>query len=333
MSARTRRRRLLLVAVTLTVCASAAACAAGSSPGRPAATRAFASVASSVDLEYVALGDSYTAGPLIPLVDFTSGACLRSTNNYPKILGRWLAAARTVDVSCSGAATSNMTQPQRTVFGSYAPQFDALTPATDLVTLGIGGNDFGLFGGIADTCRVLMRTDPTGAPCRNAFTVGGVDTKLRDAHRTGPRVAAVVRGIHQHAPHATVYVLGYPRIGQPHGVCRSHFFADGDVRWADRVERTLNRSIHRAAVRNGARYVDLYPSTFGHDACAGRQAWTNGPRTSPSRAIRFHPFFRGMFDDALQAYVRITGHRPSTADVRVAVQSERQGVALTKLSR
>src|SRR5439155_6529937 len=36
---------------------------------------------------YVALGDSYTAGPLIPIQEQPYG-CLRSTNNYPKVAAR-----------------------------------------------------------------------------------------------------------------------------------------------------------------------------------------------------------------------------------------------------
>jgi hypothetical protein len=34
-------------------------------------------------IDYVALGDSYTAGPLIPVVREDAPGCFRSTSNYP----------------------------------------------------------------------------------------------------------------------------------------------------------------------------------------------------------------------------------------------------------
>ena len=80
---------------------------------------------------YVALGDSYTAGPLIPVTQVANG-CFRSTNNYPSLVARALAVPTFVDVSCSGAQTKDMTTGQ---LPGVAPQFDALTPDTDLVSV------------------------------------------------------------------------------------------------------------------------------------------------------------------------------------------------------
>jgi hypothetical protein len=42
------------------------------------------------------------------------------------------------DVSCGGARTDDMTAPQPVRLGPNPPQFDALRPDTDLVTLTIG---------------------------------------------------------------------------------------------------------------------------------------------------------------------------------------------------
>src|SRR5437879_1488004 len=104
---------------------------------------------------YVALGDSYTAGPLIPWLPLDPGGCAKSTNNYPSLLAAKLKPKKFTDASCSAADTTNMTKPQHTFLGTNAPQFNALTKDTDLVTIGIGGNDFGVFGSLINTCPAL----------------------------------------------------------------------------------------------------------------------------------------------------------------------------------
>jgi hypothetical protein len=110
---------------------------------------------------YVALGDSYTAGPLIPLQETNPLGCLRSDHNYPHLVAAALGVVEFRDPSCSGAETDDMTQPQGVTPGPNPPQFDSLAHNTGLVTLGIGGNDIG-FSEVAESCASLT---PTGHPC------------------------------------------------------------------------------------------------------------------------------------------------------------------------
>ncbi|MGH3334537.1 MAG: GDSL-type esterase/lipase family protein, partial [Nocardioides sp.] len=122
-------------------------------------------------VDYVALGDSFSAGPLVPDARSDPPGCFRSTNNYPAYLAGYLDVRTYRDVTCSGARARDLQRPQRMAFGQTAPpQLDALSADTDLVTVGIGGNDFGLFGSIVGTCDVLRDRDPRGAPCRREFT-------------------------------------------------------------------------------------------------------------------------------------------------------------------
>ena len=60
---------------------------------------------------YVALGDSYSAAPLVPTLQF-AGGCFRSTNNYASVVSRVLPGETFVDRTCSGADTADMTSPQ-----------------------------------------------------------------------------------------------------------------------------------------------------------------------------------------------------------------------------
>ena len=58
---------------------------------------------------YVALGDSFTAGPVIPNQLDDPIGCFRSDHNYPHLVAASLRPAKFADASCSGADTENMT--------------------------------------------------------------------------------------------------------------------------------------------------------------------------------------------------------------------------------
>jgi len=119
--------------------------------------------------DYVALGDSYAAGPVIPLQIAPFG-CLKSNNNYAHLAARQLGLALT-DPSCSGAETEDMTATQGVTPGPNPPQFDSLNRHTTVVTLGIGGNDIG-FTGIAENC---LSTSPIGTYCKGDYVHDGRD--------------------------------------------------------------------------------------------------------------------------------------------------------------
>ncbi len=297
--------RFLASALVSGVAASLALTAAG---GASVAAEDSAAAAESYT-EYVALGDSYSAGPLIPQQRPDTIGCLKSTNNYPAFVASYLGLATYTDVTCSGAETTDMREPQETIVPGPAPkpQLDALTPTTDLVTLGIGGNDYGLFGSMISDCEEVAASDPKGAPCRDKYTVDGVDTKKRDARRIEARVARVVREITAAAPEADVFVLGYPRLLPTRGTCPDVPFAKGDYKWGNQVERILNASIRSAATKHGATYINLYPASKGHDACAGDDAWINGSELKPLEAANFHPYLSGMRGVSRSAFRQITG--------------------------
>ncbi|TNC24375.1 SGNH/GDSL hydrolase family protein [Amycolatopsis alkalitolerans] len=243
---------------------------------------------------YVALGDSYTAGPLIPLQRLDPVGCFRSTSNYPAQLALRLLPKSYVDVSCSGADTTDMTSAQAVPLGSNPPQLDALRHNTDLVTIGIGGNDYGVFGTLTGTCPGLRDSDPTGNPCQRHFTVDGVDVIKQQLTRTQANITAVLAEIHERAPKAKVLAIGYPRIAPPTGTCPDILpFADGDYAWLNSVEEALNGAIAGAAAADGdTSYVDTFTPSLGHDACAGHDAWINGKDVKLT-AAPYHPNLAG----------------------------------------
>ncbi|HEX3979634.1 MAG TPA: SGNH/GDSL hydrolase family protein, partial [Acidimicrobiales bacterium] len=142
---------MMAVAAVIATVAGAASTAAASVPVSGSTSGLHR--AAVVPGTYVALGDSYTSGPAIPtqLGPTTNpsapASCLRSSQNYPSLAARAL-GLDLVDASCGGATTEDMDTSQ----GPGIPaQLDALRATTSVVTLGIGGNDFG-FSTIATNC-------------------------------------------------------------------------------------------------------------------------------------------------------------------------------------
>jgi len=240
---------------------------------------------------YVALGDSFTAGPLVPNQSLNPLGCLRSTNDYPAVVARRLGLSLR-DVSCSGAQTRHMTEAQGVTPGPNPPQFSALRADTAVVTLGIGGNDIG-FSGIVQNCATL---NPFGTPCRNDYVRNGQDELRNRIAATGPRVAAVIRGIRARSPQARIFVVGYPAIlpETNFGCWPLMPLTFTDVGYLRGVEKALNRMLANRAAANGARYVDTYTPSIGRDACKSPTVRWVEPLIPANPAAPVHPNARGL---------------------------------------
>ncbi|GAA1947419.1 SGNH/GDSL hydrolase family protein [Nocardioides panacihumi] len=228
---------------------------------------------------YAALGDSYTAAPGVPGVQSNDG-CLRSSNNYPHLLAAALPVGRLADVSCSGADTSDV---RRSQLGSVAPQIDAVTRDTDLVTIGLGGNDLDLFARLISTCLRQNAPTTSGSPCADSLG----PTVQPALERIQQNLVGVVRTVRLRAPSAKVVLVGYPQIVPASGTCAQTPFAPGDYAFARRVNHGLAETVRRAAAAAGTSYADLWSASAGHDVCAA-DPWING--ISGPGAAPFHPF-------------------------------------------
>jgi lysophospholipase L1-like esterase len=256
---------------------------------------------------YVSLGDSYTSAPLVPVPTGNPIGCGRSTNNYPSDVARVIAPSSFTDASCGSATTDDMTQPQSVPFGgTNPPQFDSLGSGDALVTVGIGGNDAGLIG-VAEECAQLDADSPNGTNCKDHYTASGSDPNVAAIDATGPKVAAVLQGIHQRAPSARVLIVGYPD-GLP--VDGSNCWplvplSSGDIAYFNSLEQQLNSVISQEAASNGATYVDTFASSIGHDACKPPgTAWVNGIVPN-SVAYPLHPNQMGEQNMANQVLVAL----------------------------
>ena len=240
---------------------------------------------------YVALGDSYTAGPLIPSPVAPLG-CLKSNRNYPNLVNASLGGAAFTDISCSGAETEDMFAPQSVEGPDNPAQLSALSSSTTLVTIGIGGNDIG-FSEIIENCATL---NPFGTPCRDRYVRDGVDEISARIAATAPEVGAVLAEIEARSPSARVFVVGYPQILPDRGIgCWPRLpIVWGDVPYLRAKTKELNAMLRSAAASAGMGYVDTYIPSEGRSACASSGTRWVEPLVPVNPAAPVHPNARGM---------------------------------------
>ena len=211
---------------------------------------------------YVALGDSYTSGPgILPYAETAPAECGQSSVNYPHLTAAALHLSLT-DVSCGGAKTEDFNVAQ----GPHqAPQFNALSPSTEVVTVGMGGNDNNLFGTLVAQCTGADLGKPNeGAPCKRYLSSFIAESLEKD----GPEWAKGLAELREHAPNAKVFYVGYPEISPAAGYCPTALpWTTEDLKWGRSVEEKLNALMRKTAKEGGATFVNTFKSSEGHNAC------------------------------------------------------------------
>ncbi len=161
-------------------------------------------------LNYVAMGDSFSSGEGVP--EFLAGTdidgppknvCHRSEKAYAKLLDNMPGPRLhlTTFVACSGAETRHITGTWTQADGKNTnepAQVDALSEATDIVTVTIGGNDIGFSKFVGE--------------CLFADCTAVLQGYLNKVAALGAALDSAYNAILAHAPNATVYVMGYPEL-------------------------------------------------------------------------------------------------------------------------
>ena len=244
--------------------------------------------------KYVALGSSFASGPMIP--DVADQSCLRSTNNYPRLVAAALKLSLT-DVSCGAATTDHIiSTPQ----GAHPLQLDAVTPDTKLVTVTIGGNDVNY-----TVSNLVCAGD--GAKGQSCLGTDVKPAEIDAALAALPaKMANTLAAIKAKAPQARVVVLPYLRVLPasatpcPPSVPMQPADLKFQVRFSDKLHTIIKRSAAAAKVD----YVESY-TPKGHDACAApRRRWVEG-QVPASPAFPFHPNAAGMKAQAKMIVARL----------------------------
>jgi lysophospholipase L1-like esterase len=243
-----------------------------------------AGAASSVS--YVALGDSYSSGLGAGSYISSSGSCDRSTNAYPE---QWAAAnspASFVSVACAGATTSDVINGQ----------VSALSSATTLVSITIGGNDAG-FSSVMETC-VLRST----SSCLSA--VANAEAFVRN--QLPALLDATMQAIRAHAPNARIVVLGYPELYDLSKSDSCIGLSTSDRTALNGGADALDTAASAAAARNGGIYADVRGQFAGHEICDGSSSWLHSVDLL-AISSSYHPTASGQKLGYLPVFSRNTG--------------------------
>jgi lysophospholipase L1-like esterase len=253
--------------------------------------------ATSPPVNYVALGDSYSAASGVLPLDLTAPApCLRSTRNFSHVIAGTIGAQLT-DVTCGAADTSHFATSQ---YPGVPPQLDALSSDTRLVTMTIGGNDSGVFVNAILSCGSAgLSTLGTGTPCKDRYGSSFEDT-IRNT--TYPSLVTALDAVRAKAPRAKVGILSYPWIVPATGGCFGQMpVASGDIPYVRGIQATLNDAVRRAASATGVTYVDLNTVSDGHDACKPIGVRWVEPVLLGTNPVVVHPNALGESQMAAQA--------------------------------
>jgi lysophospholipase L1-like esterase len=268
------RRTIVFASAVAAISAAALPVFAASAP---------ADAASSV--HYVALGDSYSSGLGAGSYIASSGSCDRSSNAYPALWSTANRPASAVSVACAGATTS-------TVLGSQIP---ALSTATTLVSITIGGNDVG-FSSVMETC--VLRSTST---CVSA--IDAAESEM--AGQLPGELDGVLNAITASAPKARVVVLGYPHL---YDLSRSAVcvgLSTTDRTDLNRAADQLDGQIQAAAARHADVFADVRSEFAANEICDA-SSWLHSVNIF-DLSESYHPTAAGQAGGYLPAFSASAG--------------------------
>ncbi|MGW4704693.1 SGNH/GDSL hydrolase family protein [Streptomyces sp. NPDC004285] len=271
--------------------------------------------ASAAEYQWVALGDSYTAGVIQAAGDpfeYPRDGCERTDRSYPQVIDRDLGSFFDLtNVSCGAATIEDVTSHAQVPIGRSAPgkpdpdapfapvppQSDAVESGTDVITVGVGGNTLG-FGEILFKCIELGQgSDGAGTPCKDELAAS-IPAKLTKVTADYDQMLAK---LHEKGPNAKILAIGYPTVipkdtskCQYNNIHQFFSITPGDLDWLRTdVLEPLNKAIEKSAgTQDSASFVDLYESSANHSVCdAGK--WVEGILDSDNRMALVHPNARG----------------------------------------
>src|SRR5262245_7989397 len=201
---------------------------------------------------YVAQGDSYASGT--GTREYYDAACQRSNHSYAKQLAAQEGMTLS-HVACSGARIPDV----------RANQLGALSAATNLVTISIGGNDAG-FASVITQCA-----KPWPFTC-----TGDINNARNFITNTLPgQLDALYTEIETRAPDAQVIVVGYPRLFNGEQCNLGARISPDEQSSLNGVADLLATRISAVATAHGFDFVDPRTPFDPHRICADVE-WLNG---------------------------------------------------------
>lgn len=277
-------RALLALLAAIGLTAGATALPAAAAPAPP--------------VNYVNLGDSYSAGwgAGAPEVNpnYSAPICFGSGPDHVTLLSALKSVNLVGDFACAGATLApGASNPSIPAQITTAVTKGALNTGTGLVTLTGGGNDLG-FVDLLSECGALKAK---GQSCVTLFNDGAKAAGIV----VTPLVAGVAAQIRDAAQNARIAWLGYPHLfavaGQPTTVLPGNGFLTNDEAVAlNLAADALNDAIEAGlgGVQN-ARFIDVVPKFDGHEL-GSSDPWITPlvlDQSNPGFIFNLHPTATG----------------------------------------
>jgi lysophospholipase L1-like esterase len=186
-------------------------------------------------------------------------------------------------VACSGAKTSDL----------LANQIQAVTSATTLVTMTIGGNDIG-FASLIQQCTL--------SDCSAALD----STRIGLESTLGSKLDSVFDTVKSHAAlGATIVVLGYPHVFSGAGCLGTLGISSTEESKANQLSDALDAVLASHAQTDGVTYKSAIAAFTGHAVCSS-SAWLNGLNLF-NTTESYHPNKAGHSSGYLALLTSVTG--------------------------
>lgn len=239
-------------------------------------------------LDYVAFGDSYTAGigAGVPGPSELLADCFQTSAGYVNMLDQRDDVDLAVNAACAGWTAAMV--PLQVASASTAGYLNA---GTDLVTITAGANDVNF---ITALVACLTRSE---AECRTAVN----DAKVLATTVVPTALAQAYGAIQAQAPGATIAALGYPHLFSTE-LGFNPYISIENAEIFNAGTDSLNRVIRNAAKASGAVYVDVTDDFAGH-GIGSSEPWINFNPLDPWLGTNFHPTVTGYTEGYAAAVV------------------------------
>jgi len=266
--------------------------------------------------DYVALGDSYSSGEGADdylegtnddeatkeaINDFNgwlwpgdphNNICRRSANAYSAgVYGSFDFEGDYIFGACSGGVVADYYQDNTSDNEGEGPQRDHITDDTSLITMGMGGNDFG-FGSVMKSCVL-------GGSCATEEHADEVDADIDAEIDT---LAQLYRDMEADAPPgARILIVGYPQMFPDQEDITNgsdSFISEDEQGWLNDRGEHANWAIQEAIRRSGTNVesVDVTDALSGHEVGTD-DPWISdldfgidgGEWLNPTSRNSFHP--------------------------------------------
>jgi lysophospholipase L1-like esterase len=227
----------------------------------------------------------------------------RSQRNYPHLVASELGLDLT-DVSFSGATIAGLLHGEESMVGTpMAPQVDALSPDTRLVTITGGGNDVGYIG------RILLGSLPAPLSWLPSVRTGRaefdnreqLDAKFAELDRN---LRALIAEIRRRSPKAEIVLVEYLTLLPPDAATPIGRFPRELADWARGTAARLAATTGSVGEQLGCLVVPAAAASASHHAWSA-EPWTRRLQFAPGTGAAYHPTWVGMREVADQVVAAI----------------------------